>query len=454
MAETPRQPADEREGILMPLGDHLDELRSRLLRCILALGAAFIGCWFFRELILKVVTRPHRLAMSALELDPALKFRSYLEPILAQLKACLIVGAMLTAPYLLYQAWAFVTPGLFRHERRRVLKMGLASFLCLAAGVCFGYFLFIPLALRFLISLSGAGTEPVLMIGSYLSLFFVMTLALGVAFQTPVVMYFLVRWGVIDVDDIQRQRKVAILAAFVLAAFLTPPDPFTQVTMAVPLILLYDLGALAGAPGRRTLLNFLRFAGSIAAIAAVFAGWFFLWPVGEVSVLRGTASVGSARLQAGQTASVRRGQMCAASGGAAVRLSLGRRKSAPLVYLAGGAKVQVHSHARISLYGGRILVSNARRKARTEIRTPAATAVVNGGEAELSLDESDRLTVTVTAGTASVKSDGQRSTILAGRSASFQRGGRPADASEVQRRWRDLREDQPGPPSKRIGRDG
>jgi len=435
----------------MPLGDHLEELRSRLIRCIIVLAGAFIVCWAFRLRVMALVTRPHRLAMEALELDPQLKFRSYTEPLVAQLKACLIVGAILSAPFIIYQAWKFVMPALFRHERRWALKLGLVSFVCLAAGVCFGYFLFIPLALRFLLGLAGTSVEPVLMIGAYLSLFFMLTLALGVVFQTPVVMYYLVRWGIVNPEGLRKNRKVAILSAFVLAAFLTPPDPFTQMMMAVPLIVLYDVGALAAAPSRATALSLLRFAATVGAIAALFAAWFFLWPVGQLTAVRGAASVGRVQIEPPQTVKVRRGQLCAAAEGTACKLSLGRGKSALLILMAGPATVQVHSASSISLYRGCVFAKNAPGTEAKEVRSRPATVLIKAASAELCLAEPGSLTVTVAEGEVEVNADGQRSTITAGRTATFQPGGLPTDASELQSRWNRLLEGEEGETPQETG---
>jgi len=421
----------------MPLGDHIEELRARVARSLLVVLTAFIAAWVVREPVLAVLVRPHVQATEAFQLESTLKFRTYLEPITAQLKACLIVSLIVTAPFLLYQMWAFVAPGLYRRERHFLLRVGGVSVLCFAAGVTFGYFLFIPIALRFLLAMSGAQTEPVLMIGSYLSLLFVMTFALGVVFQTPLVVYHLVRWGIVEAETIQKHRKAAILTAFVLAAFFTPPDPFTQIMMAVPLIMLYDLGALAASPGRGTFGNFARFAGTIALVVAVIAALFFLWPVGHVQALKGTVQSGQEPLPIGQATWVRRGRVYRAEDAALVRVDFAKGAPQASVLIAGPARFQVHGAWKMSLYAGRALADNTRH-APLEVRTRPARVTLQSGRAEFICSDPQTLIVNVISGQAEARAEGRITRILAGRSASFHFGGVPREDTQVEQRWQEL----------------
>lgn len=416
----------------MPLGEHLEELRARLLRCIIAVAVIFIASWFFRETILGVLLRPHRLATRAFQLEQTLKFGSYLEPITAQLKACVVLAVVVAMPWLLYQMWSFVAPGLYKAERHVMIRIGAISLLCFAAGVAFGYFLFIPLALRFLLSLSGATTEPVLMIGSYLSLFILMTLALGIVFQTPLIMYHLVRWDIVSIESIQKHRKAAILAGFVIAALFTPPDPFTQVMMAIPLVMLYDLGALAASPTRTALWNFGRFAGTVLVIGGALLAFFFLWPVGRAEAVTGTAEIAGKQLSAGARTRLRRGHVCRVPEGSLVRLRFGRNSR---VLIGGKARVQVHGGGRLSLYGGGIFATNPEGSP-IEVRTQAAQTTLKAGKAEFISPNENTLTVNCVAGEVDVRSQGRNLTIAAGRSATFHRGGRQLEAaSEIEKAW-------------------
>jgi len=425
------------EMTVMPLGAHLEELRARLIKCLLALAGTFLLCWVFRERLVAILIKPHVIAMRAFELDTTLKFRSYLEPVVAQLKACIVVALVITAPIIIYQTWAFVAPGLFPHERSKTLKLGAACVVCFGAGVCFGYFLFVPIALRYLLSLSGAATEPVLMIGSYLSMFFLLTFALGIAFQTPVVVFYLVRWGVLDVKSLQKSRKGVILAAFVIGAFLTPPDPLTQIMMAVTLIVLYDLGGLLAAPSAATVKGFLKFAGSVAAIAAGLAAWYAFWPVAEASVIKGTVTVGGDPVEAGRPAKVRRGAVCRTAGDSVARIVFGR-KGATEAFLAEQGRLQVNGPRSVRLLGGEALVASVRESAELSVHTAAATVVVAGARAQLACPRPGTLTVTVFRGQVGVKSEGLSRRIAAGETATFHTGGEPVDYSEAEQRWREL----------------
>mgnify|MGYP000677461896 CR=1 FL=1 len=424
---------------VMPLGEHLEELRSRIIKSVAAIAVAFIGCWVFRQTILDIVTRPHELATLAAEVESSLKFQSYVEPIIAQLKACLIAAAIITAPWLVYQAWAFVAPGLYPMERKKALKMVLPSVICLLAGVAFGYFFAIPMGLRFLLRMSGPSTEPVLMIGSYLSLFFLLTLALGIAFQTPVVIFYLVRWGIVEPATLQENRKIAILVAFVLAAFFTPPDFVTQSILAVPLVLLYDLGVVAGHPSKETALNFAKFAGLLVAGGALLAGYFYYWPVAQFKAVKGEVTVAGSRLEKGAAQRIRRGQICAAGEDGGARLMLGSGREAPKVLMAGKSRLQVHSSSSITLLAGRILAIYPQEDGGLGIKNAVGGSTLETGRAEFKANPGESLQVSVLQGRVVVKR-GKREpvTIRAGHTKVFRSGGEPADTRELEDEWREL----------------
>ena len=276
------------------------------------------------------------------------------------------------------------------------------------------------------------------MIGSYISLIFILTLVLGAVFQAPLIMYCLVRWQVVTAEQVQSHRKSAILAGFILAAVLTPPDPLTQIMMALPLIILYDLGALAAAPSRRTLLNFGRFAGTLAVIGGIIAAIFFLWPVGYVTVEKGALRIGSRELSGGQQASLRRGQICVVPAGSLARIRFGRRATAPSLLVADNARVQVHGGGRASLYSGRALADNTGSRSPMEVRAVAARVTLQTGKAEFVVPETNTLTVNVISGEVMAHADAQQTRISAGRSATFHFGGEPLDTGSIEKRWRQL----------------
>ncbi|MEF8787817.1 MAG: twin-arginine translocase subunit TatC [Planctomycetota bacterium] len=171
----------------------LKEGGSRLIKSIAAVAVAFFACLAFPGTILDMVTYPHELATSMAEVESTLTFGGYMDPIMAQLKACLFAAGVITSPWLVYQAWAFVGSRLPAKERTNALKMALPAAICLLAGVAGGYLLTIPGTLHLLERTAGLGPDSHLMVGSYLPLFFQLTLGLAVVFQVPVVISYLRR---------------------------------------------------------------------------------------------------------------------------------------------------------------------------------------------------------------------------------------------------------------------
>ncbi len=419
---------------VMTLGEHLEELRRRLIVCLVAVAAVFIVCWLRRGYVMAVLRGPHERVMRAFDLSTLLKYQSYLEPVWTQLTACFVVALIIAAPIIIYQTWAFVAPGLFPHERRKVFRLGTACVVCFFAGISFGYFVFEPVAFSYLLRLAGPGTEPVLMIGPYVKVFFLLTFALGIAFQTPVVIYHLIRWGVITVEGLRRSRKGVILGAFILGAVLTPPDPLTQIMMATTLIILYDLGALVAAPGRATFGAFLRFTGVVVLVAAGLALWFNFRNVAELTVLKGEASVGELVLARGESAGIRRGAACEAGPDAVTRLTFGS-KEGKAAYLAGEGRLRVHAPDSLSLLGGECLVQSDGRGGPVQVHAPAATVLVEKASVELLAPRPDVLTVTVFTGEVTARAGEASKRITAGHTATFHSGGTPADVTEAVRRW-------------------
>ena len=426
----------------MSLGQHLEELRRRVIYCVLVvLGATFAAC-AVRRPIMAVLVRPHVQAMAAFDQDAALNFASYLEGFMAQVKACLIVALVVTSPYLIYQVWAFVAPGLFPHERSKVMKLVVPSLLCFALGVLFGYFVFIPTVLHYLLVLAGPSMHPVLMISSYLSTFFLLTLAMGIAFQTPVVVACLIRWKIVSVHALQRQRKVIILTAFVVAAVITPPDPVSQLLMALPLIVLYDLGVLVAAPSRSSLRSFGQFTGIIVALVAGLTLWANYWPVAHATALRGQATLAGRGMSVGQPVPVRRGVQCVVQDNGLVRVTFGGAS----LYLAGPGALRVHGSGKVTLQRGTAMAESPARDDEVAVYAGPATATVAGARAEIDAPDADTTRVAVFSGQVEVRSAGVQQRVRAGREQTFYGGGRPADLTDAERRWQDLI-GTPGPPA-------
>lgn len=257
---------------VMTFGEHLEELRWRLIRSLIAVAVAFIVCWIFKQTIMQIVLRPHRLAMSALGLPTELQQIRYQEGFYAFMRACFVASLFFSMPWCLHEAWAFVSAGLYPHEQRYVKLYAPVSFSAFLLGCLFGYFFLVPLGLRFLASISLGVAVPRIAMGDYVSLFFILTLLLGLVFQLPLIMKFATKIGVISADKFVEYRRHAILATFIMAGVLTPPDVFTQLMVAVPSVMLYEVGILLSRPTKAQFVATAKAAGLVALGAAAVWG--------------------------------------------------------------------------------------------------------------------------------------------------------------------------------------
>jgi sec-independent protein translocase protein TatC len=225
----------------MPLFQHLEELRSRLLICGLAIGVGFVLCYFFKEQVFDVFIMPW---VNALPKGQSVKliYTVPYEAFLAEMEVSFIMGTILASPVILWQIWKFVAPGLYQTERRYILPVILCSCLFFVGGVLFGYFVVVPVAFKFFASPSSPYITPMMSIDKYLSFAEKMLLSFGLVFELPVFAFFLAKLGIISSDYLRRKRKWAIVLIFVLAAVLTPsPDIVSQILMALPLLVLYEV---------------------------------------------------------------------------------------------------------------------------------------------------------------------------------------------------------------------
>jgi len=221
-----------------PFTAHLEELRSRLIKSFVAVTIGFLLSYFFKEKIFEILTLPLIKVMNP---GDHLIYTNLPEAFFTFLKAAFISGIMVASPYLLYQFWMFVAPGLYDKERRMVLPVLFLSTLFFLGGALFGYFVVFPLGFEFFLSFASENIRPMPSMKEYLGFASKLLLAFGVAFELPLVLTFLARLGIVSVDMLRRYRKYAILLFFVGAAILTPPDVVSQVLMAVPMMLLYEL---------------------------------------------------------------------------------------------------------------------------------------------------------------------------------------------------------------------
>ncbi|MFA5794410.1 MAG: twin-arginine translocase subunit TatC [Candidatus Brocadiia bacterium] len=221
------------------LGEHLDELRKRLIYSAIFFSVCLAVCFIFQNKIMEIICCPHFKATNSLlkAFGPAERFVVYF-------KAVMIASALMATPFALYQLWKFISAGLYEKEKKYVLFYAPFSLGLFVAGVLFGYYLFIPPTLKILYYYGdNAVVESLINFNEYFSVFVMLTLLLGLVFELPLLMLFLVQIKIINPKTYTSQIKAAILIAFILAAIITPTgDPITQTLVAVPLLLLYGLG--------------------------------------------------------------------------------------------------------------------------------------------------------------------------------------------------------------------
>jgi sec-independent protein translocase protein TatC len=225
----------------LPLTAHLQELRKRLILSFIAVGAGFLLCYTFSQFLFDILAAPLLKVMPS---GGSLIFTSVAEAFFTYMKVAFIAGLILASPFVLYQIWAFVAPGLYQKEKKYVVPFVLGGSLFFALGVLFGYFIAIPVGFKFLLGYATDFIKPMPSMKEYLSFSIKFLLAFGLVFEFPVVLVLLSRIGVTDAKTLARQRKYAILLIFIFAAVMTPPDIISQVLMALPLMGLYELSII------------------------------------------------------------------------------------------------------------------------------------------------------------------------------------------------------------------
>ncbi len=238
MSPSPREPESLAEGTLI---SHLLELRDRLLRSLLAVFIAFLPLVFFSNELFTLIARP---LVEKLPEGTSLIATSVVAPFMTPLKLALIAAVFVAMPYVLYQVWAFVAPGLYRHEKRFAMPLFASSVVLFYGGAAFAYFLVFPLMFAFLTSTTPEGVQMMTDMSSYLDFALLLFFAFGIAFEVPIATVLLVATGLVKVETLKKHRGYVLLGIFVVAAFLTPPDAISQSFMAVPMYILYELGIL------------------------------------------------------------------------------------------------------------------------------------------------------------------------------------------------------------------
>lgn len=225
----------------MPFMSHLEELRKRLVACAIAVGIGFVIAYVFSETLFQYLVAPLKDVMPE---GNHLIYTNLPEMFFAYIKVAFIAAIMGTAPFIFYQLWLFVAPGLYQKEKRLVIPFVVTSTILFVGGALFGYFIVFPFGFKFFIGFSNEFVKALPSVKQYLSLSIKLLIAFGLVFELPVVLFFLTKIGLITPDTLKKKRKYAILLTFVIGAILTPPDVITQCMMAGPLIVLYEVGIL------------------------------------------------------------------------------------------------------------------------------------------------------------------------------------------------------------------
>jgi len=291
----PLEPLDE-EGLdarEMPFLDHLEELRWRILKSLAAIFVGAVLCFIYSDHLMRVLTYPYEEAVLSLEsqatpgvvgalqqwleerfaaspaASPALadslqrraprelpphRRLQALKPMtyfVISMEIALVGGTLVALPVVFYQLWLFVAPGLLRRERRLLLPAVILSVVCFAIGALVAYWIVLPIGLRFFLGLEPPGMTSQWAVDQYISFVLRLLLGFGLVFELPVLAFFLARIGLVTPDLLRRIRRYSIVVIFIVSAILTPPDPLSQILMAVPLLALYELSIWVAAIGRR-----------------------------------------------------------------------------------------------------------------------------------------------------------------------------------------------------------
>lgn len=220
---------------------HLIELRDRLLRCVVAMVLVFICLFPWARDLYTILAEP---LLASLPAGGQLIATEVTAPFFVPIKVTMMAAFVIALPYLLYQVWAFVAPGLYSHEKRLVIPLIVTSTLLFLCGMAFAYFLVFPVVFHFIISVAPAGVAVMTDIGKYLDFVLTLFLAFGVTFEVPVAVVILVRMGIVNIEKLKEIRAYVVVGAFVIGAIFTPPDVVSQIMLAVPLWILYEVGII------------------------------------------------------------------------------------------------------------------------------------------------------------------------------------------------------------------
>ena len=223
---------------------HLIEMRDRLLRAVLAVVIIFICLFPWAKDIYGLLAQP---LLAALPKGGQMIATEITTPFFVPMKVTMMAAFLLALPWVFYQAWAFVAPGLYQHEKRLGVPLVIASVILFVTGMAFAYFLVFPLVFHFIVSVTPTGVAVMTDIGKYLDFVLTMFMAFGITFQVPIAVVLLVKMGMVSVAKLREIRPYVIVGAFVIGAIFTPPDVVSQFMLATPLWVLYEIGIIVAA---------------------------------------------------------------------------------------------------------------------------------------------------------------------------------------------------------------
>ena len=241
MPEMVAEPPEKEKDNLPAMGflEHLEELRRRIIFSLIAVAVGFFACWGYAERIYGIMQRPIMVALQHNGMPEKLVYLNPTEPFNMYRKVALLAGLYLTSPFVLYQVWAFISPGLYRNEKRYVVPFMVSTVGLFCAGGYFGYKLVYPQALEFLIGY-GKQFQPMITIGEYTDLFLTIIIGMGVIFEMPILVFFLSLMGIVTAGWMWRNFRYSILVIFIIAAILTPTtDILNMCIFAAPMVALY-----------------------------------------------------------------------------------------------------------------------------------------------------------------------------------------------------------------------
>lgn len=238
-SEQEGEPEEDSVEESMTFLEHLQELRKRAVKILLACLVGFIGCYSFSKPLFYLLMEP---LVAVLPDQSTLIFTSLPEAFFTYLKVSFVAGVFLVSPYIFSQIWGFIAPGLYDHERKWMIPLAFLSAFFFVGGALFGYYIVFPYGFEFFMDFTDEFIRPMPTLREYLAFSLKLLFAFGVIFELPLFIFFLARLGVVSHKGLRAKRKYAILLCFVTSAILTPPDIITQTLMAGPLILLYEIG--------------------------------------------------------------------------------------------------------------------------------------------------------------------------------------------------------------------